>query len=61
VVGGAIDTEFIRENFRDRYATRSEDGILRPEHIADHYRYLRSQPGDAWSHELALRPWRERW
>jgi NAD(P)-dependent dehydrogenase (short-subunit alcohol dehydrogenase family) len=61
VVDGAIDTEFIRENFPDRYATRSEDGILKPEHIADNYWYLHSQPRDAWTHELDLRPWREHW
>jgi NAD(P)-dependent dehydrogenase (short-subunit alcohol dehydrogenase family) len=61
VVDGAIDTEFIRENFPDRYATRSEDGILQPEHIADNYWYLHTQPRDAWTHELDLRPWREHW
>jgi NAD(P)-dependent dehydrogenase (short-subunit alcohol dehydrogenase family) len=61
VVDGAIDTEFIRENFPDRYATRNEDGILQPDHIADNYWYLHSQPRDAWTHELDLRPWRERW
>jgi NAD(P)-dependent dehydrogenase (short-subunit alcohol dehydrogenase family) len=61
VVDGAIDTEFIRENFPDRYATRSDDGILKPEHIADNYWYLHTQPRDAWTHELDLRPWREHW
>jgi NAD(P)-dependent dehydrogenase (short-subunit alcohol dehydrogenase family) len=61
VVDGAIETEFIRENFPDRYATRSDDGILKPEHIADNYWYLHTQPRDAWTHELDLRPWREHW
>jgi short-subunit dehydrogenase len=61
VVDGAIDTEFIRENFPERYATKSDDGILNPEHLAENYWYLHTQPRDAWTHELDLRPWREHW
>ena len=61
VVDGAIDTDFIRENFPERYALRSEDGILNPAHIADNYWHLHTQPRDAWTHELDLRPWMERW
>ena len=60
VVDGAIDTEFIRSNFPDRYALKEKDGILNPEHIADSYWYLHSQPRDAWTHELDLRPWSEK-
>jgi len=61
VVDGAIDTEFIRTQFPERYALKSEDGILDPEHIAENYWYLHSQPRDAWTFELDLRPWSERW
>lgn len=61
VVDGAIDTDFIRENFPEKYATKDQDGILNPEHIADNYWYLHSQPRDAWTFELDLRPWNERW
>ena len=61
VVDGAIDTEFIRENFPERYALKDQDGILNPEHIAENYWYLHMQPRDAWTHELDLRPWIERW
>ncbi|HDR9588579.1 TPA: SDR family oxidoreductase [Burkholderia stabilis] len=61
IVDGAIDTDFIRENFPERYALKSEDGILNPEHIADNYWHLHAQPRDAWTHELDLRPWRETW
>jgi len=61
VVDGAIDTEFIRSNFPDRYATKDQDGILNPDHIAENYWYLHTQPRDAWTHELDLRPWSERW
>jgi len=61
VVDGAIDTEFIRENFPERYALKDRDGILNPEHIADAYWMLHQQPRDAWTHELDLRPWLETW
>jgi NAD(P)-dependent dehydrogenase (short-subunit alcohol dehydrogenase family) len=60
VVDGAIDTEFIRENFPERYALKAEDGILNPEHIADSYWMLHAQPRDAWTHELDLRPYMEK-
>ncbi|OPG73359.1 glucose 1-dehydrogenase [Pseudomonas ogarae] len=61
VVDGAIDTDFIRDNFPEKYATKDQDGILNPEHIADSYWYLHSQPRDTWTFELDLRPWSERW
>ncbi|MGH8787490.1 MAG: SDR family oxidoreductase [Cupriavidus necator] len=61
IVDGAIDTEFIRENFPERYALKDRDGILNPEHIADTYWMLHQQPRDAWTHELDLRPWIEAW
>ena len=61
VVDGAIDTEFIRSNFPDKYATKADDGILNPDHIADNYWHLHTQPRDAWTFELDLRPWSERW
>ena len=60
VVDGAIDTEFIRENFPERYALKEQDGIVNPEHIADAYWMLHCQPRDAWTHELDLRPWMEK-
>jgi len=61
VVDGAIDTEFIRTNFPDRYALKDQGGIVSPEHIADTYWMLHTQPRDAWTHELELRPWLESW
>ncbi|QUE77101.1 SDR family oxidoreductase [Stutzerimonas stutzeri] len=61
VVDGAIDTAFIRDSFPERYALKDQDGILNPAHIADNYWHLHSQPRDAWTFELDLRPWTERW
>ena len=60
VVDGAIDTAFIRDGFPQRYALKEQDGILNPDHIADTYWMLHQQPRDAWTHELDLRPWIEK-
>jgi NAD(P)-dependent dehydrogenase (short-subunit alcohol dehydrogenase family) len=61
IVDGAIDTEFIRTTFPERYALKEQDGILNPDHIAENYWYLHQQPRDAWTFELDLRPYMERW
>ena len=61
VVDGAIDTEFIRSSFPERYALKAQDGILNPDHIAENYWQLHRQPRDAWTFELDLRPWMETW
>ncbi|MBB1518729.1 SDR family oxidoreductase [Aquipseudomonas guryensis] len=61
VVDGAIDTAFIRDSFPEMYARKEQDGILNPEHIADNYWFLHAQPRDAWTFELDLRPWMEKW
>lgn len=61
VIDGAIDTEFIRSNFPDRYALKDRQGILSPDHIADAYWQIHQQPRDAWTHETDLRPWIESW
>jgi NAD(P)-dependent dehydrogenase (short-subunit alcohol dehydrogenase family) len=61
IIDGAIDTAWIAENFPERHALKAQDGILNPEHIADAYWALHTQPRDAWTHELDLRPWMETW
>ena len=61
VVDGAIDTEFIETTFPEKYALKAQDGILNPDHIAENYWHITQQPRDAWTHELDLRPWMEKW
>ena len=60
VIDGAIDTAFIRDTFPERYALKAQDGILNPDHIAESYWTLHAQPRDAWTFELDLRPWIEK-
>ena len=61
LIDGAIDTPFIREIFPERYALKEREGILDPEAIAENYWRLHTQPRSAWTHELDLRPWIEKW
>jgi len=61
VIDGAIDTDFIKTNFPERYAMKDQGGILNPDHIADNYWHIHNQPKDSWTFELDLRPWTEKW
>jgi NAD(P)-dependent dehydrogenase (short-subunit alcohol dehydrogenase family) len=61
VIDGAIDTEFIEQMFPERYALKDQDGILDPGVIAENYWQLHRQQRSAWTHELDLRPWTEKW
>ncbi len=60
VIDGAIDTAFIKEMFPERYKLKEQDGILAPDRIAENYWYLHNQHRSAWTHEMDLRPWIEK-
>ena len=61
VIDGMIDSNFIREMVPTVDEMRDEDAILNPDHIAAQYVMLHKQPRSAWTHELDLRPWKEKW
>ncbi len=61
VIDGAIDTEFIKGRHPDFDRAKAQDLILNPEAIAANYVMLHRQPKSAWTHELDLRPWGEKW
>ena len=61
VIDGAIDTEFIKGMFPERYALKEQGGVLDPDAIAENYWQIHCQPRTAWTHELDLRPWIEDW
>ena len=61
IIDGAIDTEFIRSNFPERYKMKDQLGIVNPDSIAQAYWEIHTQPRDAWTHETELRPWLESW
>ncbi len=60
IIDGAIDTDFIAQRIDDIQAARDADAILSPDEIAKNYVMLHHQARTAWTHELDLRPWTER-
>jgi len=60
VVDGPIDMPWIRENCAELVASRPADGLLAPDDIAENSWLLHAQPRSAWTHELDLRPWVEK-
>ena len=61
VIDGGVDTAWIRENFPDYEARKAVDGIVNPADLADNYVMLYNQPRNAWTFELDVRPWEEKW
>ena len=60
IIDGMIDSQRVRERFPERVAQLPEDGMLNPADIAEIYFQLHSQPRSAWSFEVDLRPWAEK-
>ncbi len=61
IADGVIDGAFARENIPDIDEKISRDAILPPDEIAANYVWLWKQKRAAWTHELDLRPWSEKW
>ncbi len=61
IIDGMIDSNFIRENVPGVDELRDKDAILDPKHIAKNYVLLHEQQRSAWTFELDLRPWAEKW
>ncbi len=61
VIDGGIDTEFIKGRHPAFDEAKAAELILSPAAIAANYVMLHKQPKSAWTHELDLRPWGEKW
>ena len=63
VIDSGVDTTWVRERRRERLGKESfePDELVNPSSIAETYGQLHLQPRDAWTHELDLRPYGERW
>ena len=61
VIDGPVDGVFIRSNRTDVDAMVARDEVLKPEDIAASYVMLHRQKRSAWTHELDVRPWTEKW
>lgn len=60
IVDGVIDGDRARAAIPDVDTRFGEDGMLHPDEIAKMYLMLHRQQRSAWTHELDLRPWSER-
>ncbi|HEX4180540.1 MAG TPA: SDR family NAD(P)-dependent oxidoreductase [Caulobacteraceae bacterium] len=66
VIDAGVDTAWVREriaaNGGEEALARLEPGVLmRPEAVAEAYWQLYQQPRDAWTFELEIRPFGEKW
>lgn len=63
VIDSGVDTEWVRTMRKERAGTEefAPDELMRPESIAETYWNLHQQPRDAWTHEMDLRPFGEKW
>jgi NAD(P)-dependent dehydrogenase (short-subunit alcohol dehydrogenase family) len=61
IIDAAVDTQWIRDNFPDYEQRKKVDGIVNPDDLAANYVTLYDQPRNAWTFELDVRPWEEKW
>ena len=66
VIDSGVDTAWVRERIKEREgeeALRNLDAgrLMRPEAVAETYWQLYQQPRDAWTFELEIRPFGEKW
>ncbi len=55
-----IDGQILSERWADVAKEKPDDGLLAPDAIAQNYLNLHRQHRSAWTHEIDLRPWSER-
>ena len=66
VIDSGVDTAWVRDRIKQRegeeaLAALPPDRLMRPEAVAEAYWSLYQQPRDAWSSELEIRPFGEKW
>jgi len=61
VIDGAVDGNRIHTLLPDLKNKLGDDGLLKPDGIAENYWHIHTQPRSAWTHELDVRPWAETW
>jgi NAD(P)-dependent dehydrogenase (short-subunit alcohol dehydrogenase family) len=66
IIDAGVDTHWVRERIRDREGQVTLDNLdpnrlMRPAAVAEAYWQLYQQPRDAWTFELEIRPFGEKW
>jgi hypothetical protein len=66
VIDAGVDTEWVRERIRAREGDEGlrnldPNRLMRPASVAETYWQLYQQPRDAWTFEMDIRPFGEKW
>jgi len=66
VIDAGVETDFVKDRIKQAYGEDAlekmpEDALMQPASIAQAYWNLHQQSRDAWTFELDLRPYGERW
>ena len=61
VIDAAVDTAWIEGMLTDYAERKADDAIVNPDELAANYLMLHEQPRTAWTFELDVRPWKEKW
>jgi NAD(P)-dependent dehydrogenase (short-subunit alcohol dehydrogenase family) len=64
VIDSGVDTQWVRERIKaneGEAALANPDRLMNPDAVADAYWQLYKQPRSAWSSELEIRPFGEKW
>ena len=61
VIDGIINGDIVRGRYGEYLESLGEDGSLAPDAIAQAFWVLHTQHRSAWTHELDLRPFNEKW
>lgn len=61
VIDAAVETQWIRDNHPNYEKLSSTDGVVQPADLAKNYSMLHEQARNAWTFELDVRPWVEKW
>lgn len=61
IVDGIIDGDMVRNRFGEYLESLGPDGSLDPDAMAEAFWHMHTQPRSAWTHELDLRPYKEKW
>ena len=66
VIDAGVDTAWVRDRIREREGDEAMKNLdparlMRPAAVAETYWQLYQQPRDAWTFELEIRPFGEKW
>ena len=66
IVDSGVDTAFVRDRIKAAQGEEAlenlpPDRLMNPSSIAETYWQMHTQPRDAWTHELDIRPYGEKW